>query len=47
MEDLIRAYINDTQKLFYVCGPPKMMELIENQLVNLHVTEQSIIKEAF
>lgn len=34
-------------KLFYVCGPPPMMDAIVKALTNLHVEEKSIIKEAF
>jgi len=34
-------------QLFYLCGPPPMMEAIEKQLIDLHVVQSSIIKEAF
>ncbi len=33
--------------LFYLCGPPPMMDAIEKQLMHLHVNEKSIIKEGF
>ncbi len=34
-------------KLFYLCGPPPMMDAVEKQLGNLRVDEKSIVKEAF
>jgi len=34
-------------KLFYLCGPPPMMEAIEEQLADLNVDKRSIIKESF
>lgn len=46
-EDFIKANSGGINKLFYLCGPPPMMEAIEKQLVNLHVAKKSIIKEAF
>lgn len=36
--------IND---LFYLCGPPPMMDTIEKMLENMHVPLNSIIKETF
>lgn len=32
---------------FYVCGPPKMMEAVEKQLIGLQIHENSIVKEEF
>lgn len=46
-KDFIKANIGGTNKIFYVCGPPPMMEAIEKQLADLQVDEQSIIKETF
>ncbi len=46
-EDFIKAHSGGINKLFYVCGPPPMMDAIEKQLKNLQVDENSIIKEAF
>ena len=46
-KDFIKAKSNGINKLFYLCGPPPMMEAIEKQLANLHVAKKSIIKEAF
>jgi predicted ferric reductase len=34
-------------KLFYLCGPPPMMEAIEKQLADLQVDKKSIVKESF
>jgi len=45
--DFLKSKIYDLNKYFYVCGPPPMMDAIENILANLHVNEKSIIKEAF
>jgi ferredoxin-NADP reductase len=38
---------SDIGKLFYLCGPPPMMEAIEKQLTALNVSGKSIIKEKF
>ena len=46
-EDFIKANSSGTNQLFYVCGPPPMIEAIEKQLANLHINEKSIVKEAF
>jgi ferredoxin-NADP reductase len=45
--DFIKANSGGLNKLFYLCGPPPMMEAIEKQLADLHVDSKSIIKEAF
>src|ERR1035437_7847096 len=44
-EDFIKANSSGTNQLFYVCGPPPMIEAIEKQLANLHINEKSIVKE--
>lgn len=46
-KDFINANIGGIDKLFYLCGPPPMMEAIEKQLAELHVDIKSIVKEAF
>ncbi|MES2394870.1 MAG: flavodoxin reductase [Bacteroidota bacterium] len=46
-EGFIKANSGGINKLFYVCGPPPMMDVIEKILVNLQVDKKSIIKEAF
>lgn len=46
-EEFIKTSSEGLNKIFYVCGPPPMMDAIEKQLANLQVSEKSIIKEAF
>jgi ferredoxin-NADP reductase len=46
-KDFIQANSSGTNKLFYLCGPPPMMEAIEKQLADLHVDKKSIVKEEF
>ena len=46
-EDFIKANSDGINKIFYLCGPPPMMDAIEKQLANLQVSEKLIIKEAF
>ena len=46
-EDFIKANSAGISKMFYLCGPPPMMEAIEKQLKNLHIDKSSIVKEAF
>ncbi len=43
----IKANSDGINKIFYVCGPPPMMDAIEKQLADLHVDEKSIVKESF
>ncbi len=46
-EEFLKSTIDDFNKMFYLCGPPPMMDAIEKQLTNLQVDENSIVKEAF
>jgi hypothetical protein len=46
-EDFFKSIVDDFNKMFYLCGPPPMMDAVEKQLNNLHVDENSIVKEAF
>lgn len=46
-EEFIKTNSDGINKIYYVCGPPPMMDAIEKQLENLHVKEESIVKEAF
>ncbi|PJA97099.1 MAG: hypothetical protein CO129_02985 [Ignavibacteriales bacterium CG_4_9_14_3_um_filter_34_10] len=46
-EEFLKSVINDFNKIFYLCGPPPMMDAIEKQLANLQVNENSIVKEVF
>jgi len=46
-EGFIQANSGGLNKLFYVCGPPPMMDAMEKQLDNLHINKKSIVKETF
>lgn len=46
-EDFLKTNVDIPNKMFYVCGPPPMMEAIEKQLANLQEDKNSIVKEAF
>ena len=46
-EELITTHAEGLNKMFYVCGPPSMMDAIEKQLANLRVDKNSIVKEVF
>ena len=46
-EDFLKPHITDSNKVFYVCGPPPMMEALEKQLANLQINKKSIVKESF
>ncbi len=45
-EDFIKANSGDGAIIFYVCGPPPMMDEMEKYLTSLHVEEESIVKES-
>jgi ferredoxin-NADP reductase len=45
--DFIKTNSGGLNKIFYVCGPPPMMDAIEKHLTDLHVDTNSIVKEAF
>lgn len=44
-ETYIREKSGGVNKIFYVCGPPPMMDAINKQLANLHVVESLIVAE--
>jgi len=44
-EGFLKAYINDTTKNVYVCGPPPMMDAIQKQLSNLGIDKKAITVE--
>jgi ferredoxin-NADP reductase len=46
-EDFLKQNIGDSNKNFYVCGPPPMMDAIEKMLINLNVDKNLIVKEGF
>jgi ferredoxin-NADP reductase len=45
--DFLKSHIGGIDKMFYICGPPAMMDAVEKHLKNLHVEDKSIIKEIF
>lgn len=46
-EEFLKANVDGFNKMFYLCGPPPMMDAVEKLLANLHVDKSSIIKEGF
>ncbi|MEJ6982016.1 flavodoxin reductase [Pedobacter sp. P351] len=46
-QDFIKENSGDLNKIFYICGPPPMMDAVEKYLTNLQVGENLIVKEAF
>jgi ferredoxin-NADP reductase len=44
-EEFLKAIVPDFQKQFYVCGPPALMEAIENQLTKLGVIKSAVTVE--
>jgi ferredoxin-NADP reductase len=45
--ELLQDYITPSDKYFYLCGPPPMMNAVEKHLTVLHVDPESIVKEGF
>jgi len=45
-EEFLKTYVNDTTQNVYVCGPPPMMEAVQKQLSNLHISKKIITVEA-
>jgi ferredoxin-NADP reductase len=43
--DFLKANIGDSNRNFYLCGPPPMMDAVKEQLANLGVSENSITLE--
>jgi ferredoxin-NADP reductase len=46
-EAFIKVQSDGMNKIFYLCGPPPMMDSMEKYLSNLHVPVKSIVKEVF
>lgn len=46
-EELIKSNSIGVNPFYYVCGPPPMMEAVENHLATLKVDDKQIIKEKF
>lgn len=44
-EDFLKDHIGDSNRNFYLCGPPPMMDAVKKQLANLGVGENSITLE--
>jgi ferredoxin-NADP reductase len=44
-EDFLQQNIDSFDKLFYVCGPPPMMEAVQKYLTNLGVGNNSVVVE--
>jgi len=46
--DILREHVPDyNQRVFYVCGPPKMVEAVGRMLAEANVTPDRLIKEQF
>jgi ferredoxin-NADP reductase len=46
-ETFIKSHSEGSDRIFYLCGPPPMMDAMEKYLSNLHVPAESIVKESF
>jgi ferredoxin-NADP reductase len=44
-EEFLKANIGRFDQQFYLCGPPPMMEAIDNQLTHLGISKKAITKE--
>lgn len=44
-EQYLKAHISSLDKHFYVCGPPPMMEVVQQSLTSLGVGDQSVVVE--
>lgn len=44
-ENFIKENSEGLNKIFYLCGPPPMMEVIKKQLTNLNIDESLIVTE--
>ncbi len=44
-KDIIKKYVEDFQQYFYLCGPPEMVEKLEETLEELGVEDDFIVKE--
>lgn len=46
-EEFLKSVVNDFNKMFYLCGPPPMMDTLEKIFKNLGIPGSQIIKEEF
>jgi ferredoxin-NADP reductase len=44
-ENFLKQHIDSFDKLFYVCGPPPMMDAVQKYLTNLGVGDKSVVVE--
>jgi len=44
---LLKSEVSDFSQFFYVCGPPKMIESVKDDLKSLGVEEEKIVTENF
>ncbi len=41
------SIVNDFNEIFYSCGPPPIMDALENIFQNLNIQSEQIVKEEF
>jgi ferredoxin-NADP reductase len=46
-KDFLKSQIENVHKNFYICGPPKMLDMLEENLAELDIDKDSIVKEEF
>jgi ferredoxin-NADP reductase len=46
-EDFLKTHIENFHKSFYLCGPPPMLEMLEENLAELDIDKKAIVKEEF
>jgi ferredoxin-NADP reductase len=46
-EDFLKQHINGINGYYYLCGPEKMMDVVEKLLISLNIDKKSIVKEEF
>jgi ferredoxin-NADP reductase len=46
-KDFLQSQIENTHKNFYICGPPPMLDMLEEILAELDMDKDSIVKEEF
>ncbi len=46
-DGFLKAHVNGSKKYYYLCGPPAMMETVQNGLRRLGVEEAQFIKESW
>lgn len=46
-EEFLKSNINDFNKMFYLCGPPPMMDALTKILRNLNIQQDKLVMEEF